>query len=153
VIDLLFDTTQGNEGSPGRVAMLIPAEENSEVWGVAFEIEDEDWEGEVREKLDGREMGGASRHLTRFYPQESAENADRVVTVSCYTFDKGHHQYAGPDTIENMANTILNSVGMSGSNLEYFEILLSSLRQLAPHSEDDHLNLLEEEIQKQRKAP
>ena len=71
------------------------------------------------------------------------------------------------------------SVGMSGSNLEYFEILLSSLRQLAPHSEvewvkkmgvnvwrlwcltktarnlfkDDHLNLLEEEIQKQRKAP
>ena len=27
------------------------------------------------------------------------------------------------------------SVGMSGSNLEYFEILLSSLRQLAPHSE------------------
>ena len=31
VIDLLFDTTQGNEGSPGRVAMLIPAEENSEV--------------------------------------------------------------------------------------------------------------------------
>ena len=67
------------------------------------------------------------------------------------------------------------SVGKSGSNLEYFEILLSSLRQLAPHSEvewvkkmgvnvwrlwcltkparnlfkDDHLNLLEEEIQKQ----
>ena len=31
VIDLLFDTTQGNEVSPGRVAMLIPAEENSEV--------------------------------------------------------------------------------------------------------------------------
>ena len=27
------------------------------------------------------------------------------------------------------------SVGKSGSNLEYFEILLSSLRQLAPHSE------------------
>ena len=31
VIDLLFDITQGNEVSPGRVAMLIPAEENSEV--------------------------------------------------------------------------------------------------------------------------
>ena len=31
MIDLLFDTTQGNEVSPGRVAMLIPAEENSEV--------------------------------------------------------------------------------------------------------------------------
>ena len=31
VIDLLFDTTQGNEVSPGRVAMLIPAEANSKV--------------------------------------------------------------------------------------------------------------------------
>ena len=31
MIDLLFDITQGNEVSPGRVAMLIPAEENSEV--------------------------------------------------------------------------------------------------------------------------
>ena len=31
MIDLLFDTTQGNEVSPGRVAMLIPAEANSKV--------------------------------------------------------------------------------------------------------------------------
>ena len=35
---------------------------------------------EVREKLDGREMGGASRHLTRF--EEDIDRVDETIGMT-----------------------------------------------------------------------
>ena len=39
---------------------------------------------EVREKLDGREMGGASRHLTRF--EEDIDRVDGTIGMTLMTF-------------------------------------------------------------------
>ena len=36
-----------------------------QVWGVAYEISNEDWEGGVRDQLDHREKGGYSQHRAR----------------------------------------------------------------------------------------
>ena len=36
-----------------------------QVWGLAYEISDEDWEGGVRDQLDHREKGGYSQHRAR----------------------------------------------------------------------------------------
>ena len=38
-----------------------------QVWGLAYEISDEDWEGGVRDQLDHREKGGYSQHRARSY--------------------------------------------------------------------------------------
>merc|ERR1711994_400637 len=64
---------RGVPGNPGRVVNLLPGEEMDKVWGLAYEISDEDWEGGVRDQLDHREKGGYSQHRARFYPRNSQD--------------------------------------------------------------------------------
>ena len=49
---------RGLPGAPGRVVNLLPDDEDSVVWGVAYHIDDRDWERTVRNQLDHREKGG-----------------------------------------------------------------------------------------------
>ena len=46
---------RGVPGSPGRVVNLLPDSQESQVWGVAYHVEDSVWEAGVRDQLDYRE--------------------------------------------------------------------------------------------------
>ena len=45
---------RGVKEAPGRVVNLLPADPDSKVWGVAYEIDDKVWEETVRAQLDHR---------------------------------------------------------------------------------------------------
>ena len=135
---------RGVPGAPGRVVNLLPDTETSEVWGVAYYIEDDVWEAEVRDQLDHREKGGYSKHETTFYPVE--ESGVAPVQVTLYLGDQTHRQYAGPDELDAMATTILTSVGPSGPNIDYLYNLCQAMRELIPHIQDPHLDELEQKV-------
>ena len=101
---------RGVPGAPGRVVNLLASDNpESRVWGVAYEIPDEQWEGGVREHLDHREKGGYKQQKTLFHPKESGESP---IEVTLYLGPKDDKQYAGPAPLEEMALTILKSVSL-----------------------------------------
>ena len=135
---------RGVPGNPGRVVNLLPDSDQSEVWGVAYHVEDSVWEAGVRDQLDHREKGGYTKHTTLFHPLEDTDMEPVMVTL--YLGDQTHRQYAGPDDVEVMARTILTSVGPSGPNIDYLYNLCDAMRELVPHIEDDHLTELEGKV-------
>ena len=134
---------RGVPGSPGRVVNLLPDSAESEVWGVAYHIEDSVWEGGVRDQLDHREKGGYTQHITEFYPEDSSIDP---VSVTLYLGDIDHRQYAGPDSLENMARVILTRVGPSGPNKEYLYNLAKAMKELVPNVTDSHLEELDQKV-------
>ena len=87
-------------------------------------------------------------HSIRFYPSKSSDE----VWVTLYLGSPSHRQYAGPDSLENMAATILASHGPSGPNIDYLYNLAASMRELVPDEEDPHLEELEAEVKRQQEA-
>ena len=59
---------RGVPGAPGRVVNLLKDEEDSQVWGVAYHVEDSVWEAGVRDQLDHREKGGYTREVVQVQP-------------------------------------------------------------------------------------
>ena len=101
---------RGVPGAPGRVVNLLASDNpESRVWGVAYEIPDEQWEGGVKDHLDHREKGGYKQQKTLFHPKESGESP---IEVTLYLGPKDDKQYAGPAPLEEMALTILKSVSL-----------------------------------------
>ena len=72
--------------------------------------------------------------------------------MTLYLGSTSHRQYAGPDSLETMAATILESHGPSGPNIEYLYNLAASMRELVPEETDPHLDELEAEVKKQEAA-
>ena len=134
---------RGVPGNPGRVVNLLPDTDKSEVWGVAYHIDDSVWEDGVREQLEHREKGGYTEHTTLFYPEDTTMDP---VSVTLYVGDKDNREYAGPDSLEKMASLILTSVGPSGPNKDYLYNLCQGMRELMPHVVDKHLEELEEKV-------
>ena len=101
---------RGVPGAPGRVVNLLASDNpESRVWGVAYEIPDEQWEGGVKEHLDHREKGGYKQQTTLFHPKESGESP---IEVTLYLGPLDDKQYAGPAPLEEMAQTILQSASL-----------------------------------------
>ena len=143
---------RGVPGAPGRVVNLLKDVEDSQVWGVAYHVEDSVWEAGVRDQLDHREKGGYTQHTAVFYPQEVEENNGlEPIEVTLYLGDESHRQFAGPDDLEVMARTIVTSVGPSGPNIDYLYNLCEAMRTLVPEVEDRHLLELEEAVKKLEK--
>lgn len=133
---------RGVPGAPGRVVNLLPSENpHDRVWGVAYEVDDNLWEKEVRAHLDHREKGGYSQHKVLFHPKSEPDNPKQV---TIYIGEKSHDQYAGPASLEEMAEQIYKSVGPSGENKYYLYNLAQALREIDPS--DDHVFELEKAV-------
>ena len=133
-------------GAPGRVVNLLKSDSDDKVWGVAYEIDEETWRSQVMKHLDHREKGGYSQHTIRFYPREAVEGVTQAqgVDVTVYVGQESHRQYAGPAPIEEMAKTILTSVGPSGKNVDYLYNLAVAMKDIDP--KDDHIFELERAV-------
>ena len=114
------------------------------VWGVAFEIGQED-EDMVRRHLDHRERGGYTKETVTFYPEDKTE---KEIVLDLYIGTEDNPNYLGPAPLDDIAQTICTSVGPSGKNVDYLMNLTHALRTLLPEKEDSHLSDLEERVKK-----
>lgn len=129
---------------PGRVVTLIPAAPSEKVFGVAYQIGEEDRLG-VMSHLDFREKNGYERYEVKFHPlQQSSSPIDLIV----YVATEDNASYAGPKPIPDIARQILNSTGPSGRNRDYLYNLAEAFRQLFPNEHDGHLFALEDEVRR-----
>lgn len=134
---------RGVPGKPGRVATIVPAEnENDTVWGVAYKIPPSKIPA-VTSHLDFREKGGYKQAKVTFYPGD--EN-DEPFDLILYVGTEDNPFYLGPAPLKDMATQIFYSIGPSGHNKEYIFNLAEALRNIAPEAEDNHLYSLEKEL-------
>ncbi|XP_026293362.1 putative glutathione-specific gamma-glutamylcyclotransferase 2 [Frankliniella occidentalis] len=145
---------RGVPGKPGLVVTLLPSSNSKDrVWGVAYEIAQED-EEIVTVQLDHREKDGYNKQSVKFYPANNSftgvQNNDSQATDLFDAFDlviyvglDTNPWYVGPLSIEDMARRIVNARGNSGANREYLYNLANSMRDIAPEEEDEHLFSLE----------
>ena len=90
-----------------------------------------------------REKGGYNQHFATFYPASSSLDP---LKVTLYLGSQDNWQYAGPAPLQEMATTILKSVGPSGENKEYLYLLADTMRKIAPDHNDEHLYELEKAV-------
>lgn len=112
------------------------------MWGIAYKIKDEDIE-KVVNHLDYREKGGYKRMKVTFYPKFS-ELEPFEITI--YVGTEDNLNYAGEADDNLIAQQIVNSVGPSGSNVEYICNLAKAMRDIAPDVNDEHLFNIEAKV-------
>ncbi|KAG7309158.1 hypothetical protein JYU34_005080 [Plutella xylostella] len=136
---------RGVPEKPGRVVTLIPSDKlDSQVWGVAYKIREEDIK-KVTEHLDFREKNGYSKKTVTFYPRDTQ---NQPFEITLYLATEENESYAGPKPIEEIAAQVVSCAGPSGSNKEYVYNLADAMRQLVPEVKDDHLFELEAAVKK-----
>ncbi|KAF5281323.1 hypothetical protein FQR65_LT02953 [Abscondita terminalis] len=133
---------RGTPEKPGRVVTLVPSNEQSHVWGVAYRIKNTDVE-KVMNHLDYREKGGYKRTKVVFFPSSMY---DEPFDIIIYVGTEGNQNYAGEADESTIAEQILNSVGPSGTNVEYLLNLATAMRDIAPHIDDEHLFNIESKV-------
>lgn len=127
------DDHRGTAEAPGRVVTLRPHDEGL-VRGVAFRI-DRALATEVFAELDVREKAGYAPHHVRI------ELAGESVTAITYIAPEGNAWDVGDERIEAIAARIAQSVGPSGTNVDYLLRLAAALRELG--DDDEHVRELE----------
>ncbi|KAK4872072.1 hypothetical protein RN001_016196 [Aquatica leii] len=133
---------RGTPERPGRVVTLVPNNEELCVWGVAYKIKETDVE-KVMDHLDYREKGGYQRTKVLFFPFSIYE---KPFDITIYVGTKDNKNYAGEADDNSIAEQILNSVGPSGTNIEYLLNLAKAMREIAPHVNDQHLFSIEAKV-------
>lgn len=126
---------------------LIPSEKDY-VWGVCYEVSEENIEKTLK-YLDHREKGGYARDSVIVY--KNIDDPEPVLeNVLVYTATETNPDYLGEIDEYLIAKQILSSHGPSGSNLEYFMRLAKSLEE--HNVVDEHIVTIEKyikEIQKE----
>lgn len=141
---------RGTQDAPGRVVTLVPAEkiramgqaypnESFVTWGVGYQIEQAQVE-KVLQYLDYREKNGYSKVRVPIYDDEVAQ-VPIVENALLYTALETNGQWLGPTDEKAMIEHIFKSKGPSGSNREYFEKLVNSMRSFGVY--DAHLESLQ----------
>ncbi|EME32116.1 Putative glutathione-specific gamma-glutamylcyclotransferase 2 [Galdieria sulphuraria] len=147
---------RGTQDAPGRVVTLVPAEtvrsmgqaytdESFVTWGVGYLIKKAEVE-KVLQYLDYREKNGYSKVLVDIYEKEDAE-LPVVRDALIYIASETNRQWLGPSDEKVMIEHIFKSRGPSGSNREYFEKLVDSMRSFGIY--DAHLESLTSVAQQQ----
>lgn len=139
---------RGIPGNPGRVVTLIPATNEDRVYGVAYEIHEQDAE-EVRRHLDHRERGGYSTVKVTFHPLDQSESEKDLLI---YIGTRDNPNYLGPASLDEIANQIYRSTGPSGKNFDYLVNLAQALRTEIPGVDDPHVFDLERRVLELQKA-
>lgn len=124
---------RGTPEKPGRTVTLVP-DEKSVCWGIAFKVAEEHVAA-TREYLDFREKAGYSLVKMRFRPDDKAV---APFEVEAY-MSQGDAHHAGPSELEEICQTIVQSEGPSGPNIEYALLLADTLHKQAPHVPDQHV--------------
>lgn len=128
---------RGLPHAPGRVVTLIPCAGGA-CAGMAYLIEAAVVEA-IFSKLDYREKNGYERHEVGLKFTDGQEE-DGVV----YIATQDNVAFLGPASLEAISAQICESVGPSGSNLEYLMQLAAALHRL--NIEDAHVFELERHI-------
>ncbi|CAH1793223.1 unnamed protein product, partial [Owenia fusiformis] len=130
---------RGIPEKPGRVVTLVPSTDPKEkLWGMAYEIAEENVE-DVSKHLDFREKNGYQSFSVQFTPKDDQAKFN----LKIYIATEDNFAFLGPAKSEEIAAQIYESVGPSGKNTEYLFELANSVRNLFPHTADDHLFELE----------
>lgn len=95
------------------------------------------------EYLNHRERGGYTLTDLSFHPIDSTLSP---FSVSVYIATESNENYIGPTSIEDIAQQVLVSHGLSGANTEYVLQLAQAMRRIAPLAYDSHLYELEERV-------
>ena len=82
--------------------------------------------------------------ITKFYTKKDEVNSNQVFDVIVYIGKVTDKQYAGPAPVEEIAKTILTSIGPSGPNKDYLYNLADALRDM--NIADDHVYEIEEAV-------
>ncbi|XP_050313342.1 putative glutathione-specific gamma-glutamylcyclotransferase 2 [Anthonomus grandis grandis] len=134
---------RGTPENPGRVVTLIPANKESRVYGIAYRIPDDEVD-KVIEHLDFREKGGYERCPVMFYPKD--QQAHQPFEMIIYLASHENPNYAGHADLDDIARTVVDSIGPSGPNIDYVCNLAKVMREVLPEAKDDHLFELEEKV-------
>ena len=100
---------------------------------------------EVIAQLNQRETSAYITREVTFYPKDTTA-ALVPFSVLVYIGTESNFGYLGPAPIENIAQQILECSGRSGTNAEYVLKLASTMREIAPGVQDEHLFSLEKKI-------
>lgn len=139
---------RGVPDKPGRVVTLIPSDDlESRVWGIAYKINSADVD-KVSQHLDYREKNGYTKSLVTFYPHDSEKDVMEPFKLTIYVATQDNEAFAGPASIQRIAQQVITSKGPSGPNKEYIYNLASAMRAIAPGVSDDHLFSLEAAVRK-----
>ena len=113
---------RGTEARPGLVLGL---DRGGACKGMAFRIAAAKGAG-VLDTLDAREK------VTDVYVRRAVPIAvgGMKVTAHTYVADRGHHQYAGKQTLKDAAALIAQGTGVGGSNRDYLESTVKNLDAL-----------------------
>jgi len=114
---------RGVPGAPGRVVTLVRHPDHI-CTGIAYRLDNEI--DATLAYLDNREQGGYIRHYTAL---ELPNHSSKSVLALIYIGDIYDYQYVGPETDDQIAETISSAVGPSGSNREYCLQLADALRR------------------------
>tara|TARA_B100000768_G_C11146435_1_gene318363 strand:- start:20 stop:652 length:633 start_codon:yes stop_codon:yes gene_type:complete len=134
---------RGTPEVPGRVVTLVP-EPKDHCYGVAYLVSNLDIE-QTFAQLDHREKNGYTRlSLSLKLESETASASQKTVAGTTYIADENNEAYRGPAPIKQIAKEIFQSIGPSGTNIEYLLELAEALRVRA--IDDPHIFALETEV-------
>lgn len=125
------------------MATLIEKEKES-TWGVAFKVNPSHIRSTIS-YLNTREKGYSMKEVT-FSPCQSRRRDMPSMTIVAYIGTETSPKYLGPESLDKIARQIVSTRGCSGSNSEYVLNIASSMREIAPEVEDEHLFSLEARI-------
>ena len=113
---------RGTEARPGLVLGL---DRGGACKGMAFRIAAAEGAG-VLDYLDAREK------VTDVYVRRAVPITVRCLKVTAHTYvaDRGHHQYAGKQTLRQAVRLIAQGAGVGGSNRDYLESTVNHLDEL-----------------------